>query len=42
MSENNNTNIPRIDDQPVPLWIKIMWLFAITWVLTYIYLGLTK
>ncbi len=42
MSEFN----PQFDENPkvahgkVPLWIKIMWVLGITWVLTYIFLGL--
>lgn len=40
MTENNDPNIPKIDDQPVPLWIKVMWVIAIAWVCTYIVTGL--
>ncbi len=40
MNENKNSDTPQIADQPVPLWIKIMWVFAVAWVLTYIYTGL--
>lgn len=31
---------PSVAEQKIPLWIKVMWFLGITWVLSYVYLGL--
>ncbi len=38
MSEANEN--PKIGESGVPLWIKIMWTFAVAWILVYIFLAL--
>jgi hypothetical protein len=31
-----------MEDRPVPLWIKLMWIGGISWILGYIVLGLSN
>lgn len=32
--------VPVSDHKPVPTWIKVMWLFAVAWMLAYVIMGL--
>ncbi len=32
--------VPPVDHKPIPAWIKLMWLFAVGWMLTYVLMGL--
>ncbi len=39
MSNHQNEN-PQIGESGVPLWIKIMWVFAVCFVATYMFMAL--
>lgn len=35
---SDRDEVPQIGESGVPLWIKIMWIFAVCWILSYMFL----
>ena len=42
MNQQNDNETPKIENQRVPLWIKVMWVLGVVWMIAYIVIGLQQ